>query len=67
MMCERALVTVAQAAAILGVKSKTIYSWRARWHVAPVSILRDGTALYDLDELEREHASDRRRAALDQP
>jgi hypothetical protein len=57
---ERPLVTVAQAAAVLGVSPKTIYSWRARRYIAPVGLPLDGPALYDLDELEREHATDRR-------
>lgn len=57
----RPLVTVQQAALIIGRSVKTIYSWRDRGYVSPALIEPTGRQLFDLDELEREAATDRRR------
>jgi predicted site-specific integrase-resolvase len=64
-MVSRPLVTIAQAAAVLGVSPKTVYSWCDRGYIAVAHVDPNGRKFYDLDELEREASTDRRRAALD--
>lgn len=63
-MPERVFVTVAQGAHILGVATWTIYSWRRRGHLSAAHVDPNGREFFDLSELEREHAADRRRRSL---
>lgn len=43
--------TIAQAAKALGVPAGTLYSWRTRGLLHAAEQLRDGTFLYELDEI----------------